>query len=382
MKKGWRKVKLGDIAEFCYGKMPQNNKIGDGAFKIFTGYRYYANYPEKNCEKGDVIIIARGVGGTGDIKIANCDCYLTNLSIKITFDPSEILNQYFFYSYLLTSMKYLDSGSAQSQITITDLKNHQVTVPPLPTQRRIASILSAYDDLIENNNCRIEILENMAQAIYREWFVEFRAPGVKLRKATVEEKKVTGKDVFPDGWGISSLFDVAEITYGYPFNSSRFSEDNSGTPVIRIRNIQKNNTDTFTDEVVDNKYIVNDGDIIIGMDGDFNIGKWAGGKSYLNQRVVMIKYKNEYSRYWLMLALKSPIEHYDNTIVGTTVAHLSDRDLRQIKFLMPPKSINNKCKEILDQMYNEEIFLIESNTLLSNIRDLLLPKLVGGEVEV
>ena len=69
-----------------------------------------------------------------------------------------------------------------------------------PTQRRIASILSAYDDLIENNTRRIKLLEQMAQAIYREWFVEFRAPGVKLRKATSEEQKVTGKDRFPAGW--------------------------------------------------------------------------------------------------------------------------------------------------------------------------------------
>jgi type I restriction enzyme S subunit len=68
----------------------------------------------------------------------------------------------------------------------------EVSLPLLPTQRRIASILSAYDDLIENNTRRIKILEQMAQAIYREWFVEFRAPCVKLRKATPEEQKVTG----------------------------------------------------------------------------------------------------------------------------------------------------------------------------------------------
>ena len=88
-----------------------------------------------------------------------------------------------------------------------NLRKVGVRCPPLPTQRKIAGILSAYDDLIENNTRRIKILEEMARTIYREWFVEFRAPGVKLRKATPEEKKVTGKDVFPVGWEMKTLGD-------------------------------------------------------------------------------------------------------------------------------------------------------------------------------
>ena len=103
-------------------------------------------------------------------------------------------------------------------------------LPSSPIQRRIASILSAYDGLIENNTRRIKILEQMAQAIYREWFVEFRAPGVKLRKATSEEQKVTGKDRFPAGWEVTPLSEMCDIVMGQSPKSEFYNEVGEGLP--------------------------------------------------------------------------------------------------------------------------------------------------------
>ena len=89
--KGWRETTLGEVASFQYGTMPKKEKLNTGIYPTFSGYKYQYLYPEKNCIKGDLILVARGVGGTGDIKLVKQDCYLTNLSIKINKDKKTSL---------------------------------------------------------------------------------------------------------------------------------------------------------------------------------------------------------------------------------------------------------------------------------------------------
>ena len=127
---------LGNIAKFSYGKMPKKDKLNTGSHPTYSGYRYQYTYPEINCKKDDIIVVARGVGGTGDVKIVKEDCYLTNLSIKIDLDLAIVDRQYFYYNYLPTTLRYLDSGSAQSQITINDLSSISISLPPLTTQKK------------------------------------------------------------------------------------------------------------------------------------------------------------------------------------------------------------------------------------------------------
>jgi type I restriction enzyme S subunit len=257
------------------------------------------------------------------------------------------------------------------------LRQMTVSLPPLPTQRKIAAILSAYDDLIEDNTRRIRILEDMAQMIYREWFVNFRFPGHE--KVKIVESEL---GMIPEGWKVRNLFDVAKVNYGFPFKSKLFTQDPVGEPVIRIRDILSNETKTFTSEVAKEKYLVRNGAILVGMDGDFHMTKWAGGEAYLNQRVVSLHSPQDICAYYLFLALQQPIANFNTTIVGTTVAHLSDEDLRSINLLVPDKEIAERCWPILDSMFNLEITLRSKNASLRRTRDLLLPRLISGEIDV
>ena len=155
--------KLGDISTMKYGKLPPKH-INEGNYPIWSGYRYVGKCNEYNCNKGDIIIVARGVGGTGDVKIAKEDCYLTNLSIQVKLDKNICQPEYFYYSYLLSNLKYLDSGSAQSQITIEDLKRLEVTLPPLEQQHKITDILKSIDEKIELNR---QINDNLTSTTSR-----------------------------------------------------------------------------------------------------------------------------------------------------------------------------------------------------------------------
>jgi Restriction endonuclease S subunits len=245
MENNWDEVLLGDYAIFSYGKMPKKDKIGKGDFITYSGYKYIDRYPEYNCNKGDLIVVARGVGGTGDVKITDKDCFLTNLSIKIDLDNEFIDNKYLYYYYSQINLKYLDSGSAQSQITINDLKKVVVKIPPINIQNAIVKNLSALDDKIELNRQMNQTLEQMAQALFKSWFVDFDPvidnalvagnsipeelqARAEKRKALGKDRKALPKDIqklFPDefeyseelekwvprGWKLQAVDECLEI---------------------------------------------------------------------------------------------------------------------------------------------------------------------------
>ena len=171
--------KLGDISTMKYGKLPPKH-INEGNYPIWSGYRYVGKCNEFNCNKGDIIIVARGVGGTGDVKIAKEDCYLTNLSIQVKLDKNICQPEYFYYSYLLSNLKYLDSGSAQSQITIEDLKRLEVTLPPLEQQHKITDILKSIDEKIELNRQINDNLEQQASSLLSDWISTYPCRTYKL----------------------------------------------------------------------------------------------------------------------------------------------------------------------------------------------------------
>jgi type I restriction enzyme S subunit len=159
-----------------YGKIPQKADLVDKGYPIFSGYKIVGFHRTYLYEDSEVVVVARGVGGTGDVKLSPPNSFITNLSIILQIKSKGVFKKFLFYKLSNEKLRELDSGSAQSQITITDLQSYEIELPPLHIQRKIAAILSAYDDLIENNTRRIKILEEMAQTIYKEWFVKFRFP--------------------------------------------------------------------------------------------------------------------------------------------------------------------------------------------------------------
>lgn len=125
--KGWKSGILNDISEFKYGKMPKKCNITEGGYPIFSGYKISGYYNEFMFEEPQLIVVARGVGGTGDVKFTPSKCYLTNLSIAVLCE--EKFNEYLYHYLKRVNLRNLDTGSAQSQITINDLKRLKVIIP-------------------------------------------------------------------------------------------------------------------------------------------------------------------------------------------------------------------------------------------------------------
>lgn len=292
-------------------------------------------------------------------------------------DPGYVY--YFSQSQDLRSAaeKSMSGASGRQRAVISSLSNFECEFPPLPIQRRIAGILSAYDELIENSQRRIRILEAMARALYREWFVHFRFPG---HESAPRVPSPLGE--IPKGWEVRNLKDVATVTYGFPFASKKFNTAGNGTPIIRIRDIPEGTSATFTEEEADPKYHIKNGHILVGMDGDFHMCIWSSGHALQNQRVARFEPQGEIGNFHLFLALEKPIREFNKSIVGTTVAHLGDMHIKTVQLAWPPEDIRSNARELLEPLSAQVIVLKQQIINLRRTRDLLLPRLLTGQIDV
>jgi type I restriction enzyme, S subunit len=298
----------------------------------------------------------------------------------------DILDQSFFFHLLKSplmqgKLKARATGTTVAGIKQSELRQVQISFPSLFIQRQIASILSAYDDLIENNTRRIKILEEIAWLIYREWFVEFKAPGIKLRKATTEEKKVTGKDVFPVGWEVKRLEEVATITMGQSPESKYYNETGEGLP------FHQGVTD-FGDRfpmdriftTVQNR-IADEGDILFSVRAPVGRINIATKKMVLGRGLSGIRSKLGQQEF-LFQQLKVSFKKEDSMGGGTIFKSVTKNDMLSIRFVQPIEKLIKFLKDQAKPIFKELFLLTKQNINLRQTRDLLLPKLISGEVEV
>jgi type I restriction enzyme S subunit len=328
-------------------------------------------------EPGDIVYGRRGdigrqalIGRREAGWLCGTGCLRISLGDKIV-DPT-FLHYYLRDPRVIRDISNQAVGATMPNLNTKILRGIEVRHPDLPTQRKIAGILSAYDDLIENNLRRIKILEEMAQSLYREWFVHFRFPGHE--SATFTDSSL-GR--IPNGWEVRKILDFANVIYGFSFKANRFNTAGEGLPVVRIRNIQDGKSETYTEEEGDPKHRIRNGDILVGMDGDFHMTIWSGGDAWQNQRVAKFRPKGPMGNYFLFLAIEKPIHFFNSTITGTTVAHLGDSHIKTIEFASPPESLMRKASDLLEPLAQEQLNLRRRNQTLRRTRDLLLPKLLS-----
>ena len=389
----WEKVKIGDVYEGLYdGPHATPPTSDDGA--IFLGISNitkdghidlsdikYIN--ENDLPKWTKRVTPKG----GDIVFsyeATLNLYaiipddfwgcLGRRMALIRPDETKAHGKYLYYYFFSeewrsTVSSHIITGATVDRIPIAKFPKFIISLPPMEKQHKIANILSNYDDLIVNNKKQIKLLEEAAQRLYKEWFVDLRFPGY-------EDVEIV--DGVPEGWKEEKLIDIANVQYGFAFDSSLFNSQGKGKQIIRIRNIPSGITDDYTTQGADEQYIVSNGDIVVGMDGEFHINSWCGKTAYLVQRTCKFIPKKELMRGWLLQAIYGPIKYFEKTVVGATVAHLGKKHIDTIELLTGPDELYIPFKTLFDKRQ----LLLNQNILLSEARDRLLPKLMSGEIEV
>ena len=192
------------------------------------------------------------------------------------------------------------------------------------------------------------------------------------------------KREIPEGWEVKSLFNEMDVQYGFPFDTSKFTDTVTDKPVIRIRDILENTISTYSTEEVNVKYRLNRKDLLIGMDGNFHLNFWDKDGAYLNQRSVRIrsKEKSSVSNYQAYFELAPYIKAREKNVSRTTVGHLSDKDLRRLFIISPIVTKHFNPKQTFDNLLEKIISNRLENQKLSELRDWLLPMLMNGQVKV
>lgn len=310
----------------------------------------------------------------------------------IVLRAKENIDERFLY-YLSISPEFrkqaislMEGTSGRKRVNENALKISDFLIPDLEEQRKIANILSAIDDKIQINNQINQELEAMAKTLYDYWFVQFDFPDQNGKPY----KSSGGKMVYnpelkreiPEGWGVENLFDIADVQYGYPFSTDYFNSTGEGVPVIRIRDILGNDiTNYSTEEEVEDKYKINVGDVLIGMDGNFHMNYWIKENCYLNQRVVKVN-SDKLPNMVLKYQIEPFIKLREKSVSRTTVGHLSDKDLKAINVILPKDKYLSSIFEKFESILENIIINQQQNQELTQLRDWLLPMLMNGQVKV
>lgn len=384
MPNNWKKYKLGEIAGFSYGKMPKKELLAKGIYPTYSGYKYQYKYPQFNCDKNDIIIVARGVGGTGDVKIVKEKCYLTNLSIKIELDKNIVDFQYFYFQYFLNTLRYLDSGSAQSQITINDLNRLELKLPPLQEQQSIASILSAIDDKIENNLAINKTLEEMAMALYKHWFVDFGP----FQDGEFVESEL---GMIPEGWEVKKITELIEVKDGTHDSPKRVdkgcflitSKHMIGN-IIDFSTAYKISQDDFTK--INKRSLVEKGDILMTMIGTVGNFHFVNEEpNYVIKNIGLFKTsKLPKIQSYLYSYFKSKIgqEYIKAQMTGSTQQYVTLNTLRNFDIIVPNEETLNEFNQITNDYFETIMNRTKENQTLTQLRDTLLPQLISGAVRL
>lgn len=352
---------LGSFSEMKYGKMPNKKMPSDkGKYPIFSGYRVVGYCDECNIGEQQLVVVARGVGGTGDVKLSPGACFLTNLSIAVSVDESVALKKYLYYYFLKNNLRYLDSGSAQSQITIGDLKNVEVPLPSIETQKKVVSILDAIDEKINNNIAINDNLQQQAMSLYAEMFLNS------------SDSNVTS----------GTLSDIAVITMGQSPSGSSYNEDGVGEVFYQGRaefGFRFPKRRLFTTEP---KRMAETGDVLLSVRapvGDLNI---AYERCCIGRGLGAIHSKTGHSSFVLytMFALRSQLDIFNGE--GTVFGSINRDALNAIPIDIPPVTEIDQFEAVAHPMDELIRANYEENCRLEAIRDSLLPKLMSGEIDV
>lgn len=390
----WKECKLSEIMDLIGGGTPKTSNPdywgGDIPWisvKDFNGERRYVGDTEKKItklglensstkilSKGDIIISARGT--VGELAIIPSDMAFNQSCYGLR--AKDFVDSCFLYYLLKQSvniLKHNTHGSVFDTITRETFENISVKLPPLPTQQKIAAILSSLDDKIELNNKINTNLEQQAQALFKNWFVDFEPFGGKM----------------PEGWKVGTIGDLCStISKTYKSNDSH---------VVLINTSDVENGIILNHESVPNsnlkgqfKKTFQKGDILYSEIRPANkhyafVDIDTTSNYIASTKLMVIRPNEDINPHYLYHILTNPdliqeMQHLAETRSGTFPQITFESELSTYQIPLLPKEEQDKLGELFEKIDNQIFHNIKENKMLSTIRDTLLPKLMNGEIEV
>ena len=390
-------TKLSSIADYVTDKISSNDialreyVTTDCILQNKKGREIATNLPPQSC------CLTRYQ--RGDVLIANIRPYLKKVwfadidggasSDVLVFRVKEGHSPSFLYAVLLQDsfFDYVMQGAKGSKMPRGD--KEQILRYEMPTlscsEESIGTFFLNLDQKIRLNEQINQNLELIAKQLYDYWFVQFDFPNEEGKPYKSSGGKIVWneklKREIPEGWNVSMLANEFELQYGFPFSTELFTEQVTSVPVVRIRDILDNSVSAYTTEKIDEKYLLQKQDLLIGMDGNFHINYWTDNVSYLNQRSVRLRVKNgsNVSIVQAKYDIQPYIKAKEARAKGSTVGHLSDKHMKDLYVLVcPNKTLREKLDSILSMIIKNRTEI----TSLTKQRNELLPLLMNGQITI
>lgn len=390
----FHEIQIGDLGKIITGKTPptsdSENYNGmipfitpvdlNGRRNIFLTERYISDKGKdtvKNCllPKDSVCVSCIG-SDMGKAAVTTCPS-VTNQQINSIIVNSQYNHLYVYYLMctLEQTIKSLGkNGTAIPILNKSKFSSIKIRVPELSDQVRVANILSAYDDLIENNQKQIKLLEEAAQRLYKEWFIDLRFPG---------HESTPIHDGIPEGWEKRSMDDIADYLNGYAFKPDDWGPD--GMPIIKIKELNDGitkDTPRNTGESIPAKYVVHPGEILFSWSATLTAKIWDSETGLLNQHLFKVTPTAGITREFVLQSILKTLDEFRNLTTGSTMKHIQRGKLKEVSVIVPSDEMMNQYSEKSEPIRERIMILRKQNDLLIEARDRLLPKLMSGEIEV
>ena len=413
----WKEYRLEDISQIIFsGGTPstRNEEFWDGDIPWLSSgetRNSFINKTEKTITEegvknsttklalnGDIVIASAGQGFTrGQVSFCNIDTYINQSLIAIRANNILLNNKYLYYnlkSRYNELRQISDSHSIRGSLTTKMIKDLIIKLPSLEEQEKIANILSSLDDKIELNNEMNKTLEEMAQCIFKRWFVDFEFPN-----EDGEPYKSSGGEMFdselgmiPKGWEVKKISELIEVKDG-THASPKVSKE--GFPLVTSKHIKGDRIAIEDAKIISEKdYLevnkrskVDTGDILISMIGTVGLTYFVQEEeiNFAIKNIGLFKTSQNktLSEYFYLYLKSDNMKNYiEARLAGTTQKYISLGELRNIPVVLPNDSIIDKFKKVVGVLLDKRRLNIINNEELMITRDTLLPKLMNGEIMI
>ena len=388
----WKEYKLEDVCTDLSDGLHKAPKFVNGGDFIFVNAKNISNGfivdndPTKKSTYEEFVkyssplnetTVLYSIDGTiGNIALYRGEkCILGKGACYLNPNPALLDRMYLYYELQASRFKsYIDkmsTGSTIKHISLKTMRNYEMRVPSINIQQQIVAILKSLDDKIEVNRKINENLEQQAQALFKSWFVDFEP----FKNGEFVESEL---GMIPKGWGVGTLFDVAEIL-------DKYRKPLSGKDRESMQKIYPYYGATSCMDYVDN-YIFDGIYTLIGEDG--SVAKEDGlpymqyvwGKLWVNNHAHILQGKNGFSTEMIHVMLS--MTNIQHLVTGAVQAKLSQANMQKILLPIPPSEVLDNIRPIIDKMYELKRNNEDEFHRLATLRDTLLPKLMSGELKV
>ena len=395
----WRKIELGELIDSISikHKFDKNQLIFLNTSDVLEGKVLHQNYSDintlpgqakKSIKKGDILFSEiRPKNKRFALVDFDADDYVVSTKLMVLRRKNSLIDNLFLYKYLtsdriLEELQFIAEGRSGTfpQITFNELKSLKISLPLLNEQKAIVDILSSLDDKIELNNQMNKTLEEMAQALFKRWFVDFEFPNEEGQpyKSSGGEMVESELGMIPNGWNIKNLSDIVDNfdSKRIPLSKREREKREKIYPYYGAASI----ADYVDDFIFDGCYVLMGEDGTVIDNNGYPILQYVWGKFWVNNHAHVLQGKNYYSNEFVYLKLKST--NVQSLVTGAVQPKINQKNMNSIKTVVAPKEIHIKFNQLMESIYSKYRLNIEQNESLKQLRDSILPKLMSGEIRV